>query len=389
MARILIGWELGASRGHAARIVALAHALRGEGHEVSLALQRLDALTPGAARDLPVWQAPVAPRLMVGVGRPAKGPPAGMADLLARAGMDDPGIVAAMIRGWRQLIDAIRPALVIAEFAPFLLLAARGRLPALAVGNGFTLPPAAMDSFPALIETAPGVDQSDLLQQINAGLADAEAAAITTLPQVFGAERSVPATFAELDPYPAERRETRALPQSIDFDAAAGDGAEIFVYAPERIEPDAPLWRGLGMAGLPVRVHVPRGGDALRDALTNLGIHFEPAPLPFTEIAQRSRLLVSHGAHDFVCAGLAAGLPQVVCHYDLEKLLCGLALARTGLGGHAPLGAIDPEAFSASLGQLYRDDGLADRAKAAAPGFRTRGQLPVSRSVIEAVATLS
>jgi rhamnosyltransferase subunit B len=60
MAHILIGWELGAGRGHALRIAQLAKALRAAGHRLSFAVQRVDALDPEAGGE--VWQAPVTPR---------------------------------------------------------------------------------------------------------------------------------------------------------------------------------------------------------------------------------------------------------------------------------------------------------------------------------------
>ena len=350
------------------------------------ALQRLDAMPPAAAADSAVWQAPISPRLLVGAARPAKGPPPGMADLLARAGMDDPEIVAAMVRGWRQLIDAVRPNLVIADFAPFLLLATRGRLPTMAVGNGFTLPPAAMQAFPPLIESIPGVDQQEVLEQLNAGLADAGAPTIGALP----------AGLRRRPRHPRDLRRARSLRGaaaakrgrcpirsiSMRWRAKARRSSSSPPSGSRPIRRSGAGWRWPACrCGSMCRAAAP----PLREALTNLGIHFEPEPLPFAEIAKRSRLLVSHGGHGFVCAGLVAGLPQVVCHYDLEKLVYGLAVARAGMGGHAPLGGIDPEAFSASLKQVYHDEPLAARARAAAPGFRSRGQIPEARAVAEAV----
>lgn len=388
MARILIGWEFGSCRGHGPRLGALARSLHEAGHEPVLALQRLDAVPAEAVPGLQVWQAPVSPRFIVGAAPAPKGPPAGMADLLARAGMDDKAIVVALVRAWQRLLGGVRPDVVIADFAPHLLLAARGRHPTIAFGNGFTLPPSTLPDLPALIET-PGVDQQAVLGRVNAALIDAGVGTIAALPQVFAADRSIPATVAELDPYTADRLEIPAIPQSIDFDARSGDGDEIFVYAPERIEANAPLWHALAAAGLPVRAFLPEGDAGLRDALVGQGIPCETEPLTFAEMARRARLLLSGGDHDLVCAGLMAGLPQVICHFDLESLFCGLALARAGLGGHAALGGIKPELFSVSLQQVYNDEGLAARARAAAPGFRTRGQPPAGRTVIEAVESLA
>lgn len=388
MARILIGWELGANRGHADRLSRLAALLRAQGHVTSFALQRIDALTLEEAGGSPVWQAPVTPRLLVSAPQSRRGPPAGMAEILVRLGIDDPGLVAAMVGGWQRLIAAERADLVLGDFSPFLLLAARGRLPSILVGTGFTVPPSDMASFPRLIERVESVDQAAVLERLNAGIAAAGGERVERLPQAFEADRAFAASFAELDPYARQRAGPLLSPLPEDFDSAAEAGDEVFVYAPETLAPDAPLWDGLAASGLPVRVHVPRATAPVRERLAGLGLAFEPEPLPFARIAERSRILVSHGGHGFVCAGLAAGLPQVVCHYDVEKLLHGLAIARLGLGGHVSLASIDAKAFGASLSALHRDEALAARARAAAAGFRARGA-PFEPALVEAAAALT
>ena len=388
MARILIGWEFGANRGHAVRLAQLARLLRESGHEIAFAVQQLDALSSSEAAGAAVWQAPVTPRLLTTGQRSSIGQPTGMGDILARLGMDDATIVAAMIGAWRPLVEAIRPELVIAEFAPFLLLAARGRIPTLGVGSGFQMPPPGMSGFPQLVEGERAADEAATLAAVNAGLAAAGDPALDALPQVFAADRYVTETFAELDPYAAHRQEPLAYPAPPLGDRIGGGGEEVFVYAPETLAPQSKLWDGLAAAGLPVRVHVPRARADVRDRLARLGFAFEPEPLPIAAIAERSRLLVSHGGHGFVCAGLAAGLPHIVCYLDLEKLLHGRALAHLGLGGHVGLPAIRPDAFGESLKRIHADEAMAARARDDAPGFRNRGQPPLEDMVVAAVATL-
>ena len=388
MARILIGWEFGANRGHAVRMSELAAALQAEGHEIVFAMQRLDALTPEQALGAPVWQAPLTPRLLVTVGRTRHGPPAGMADILARLGMDDSALTAAVLRGWRHLFAAVKPDVVLGDFAPNMQMAAYGRIPVVAVGTGFALPPSDMAEFPRLVEVAT-IDQGMILDRVNAALAAIGADPIDALPQIYRADRALPATFTELDPYGAHRTGPLTLPLPADFSARAGDGEELFVYGPELLAAEADLWKGLGLSGLKVRVHLPRVSADAADRMRRLGLIMEPEPLPFDLIAERSRLIMSHGGHGMICSGLAAGLPHVVYHYDLEKQLHGVALARAGYGGHVPLKAIKAEVFAESLKRVYADEALAARVRAAAPGFLTRGQAPVEQAVVEAVAELT
>jgi rhamnosyltransferase subunit B len=388
MAHVLLGWEFGANRGHAIRLTAVADALRAAGHKVSFAVTRLDVMHAQKVPGSPIWQAPVSPRMMAGRGR-ATGPAVGMADILARLGMDDGLIVASMLDGWRQLLGAIAPDLVIADFAPFLLLAARGRLPTISVGTGFSSPPAGMAKLPALVAGAEGVDQNSLLEAVNAGLARAGDPPLGALAQLFAADNPIVATFAELDPYSASRDEALVFPDAANPVVSPGRGDEVFAYLPDTVPAASPLWPALAASGLKVRVHIGMGGTALQNAVAEHGLIVEPEPLPFALIAERSRLLVSHGGHGFICAGLLAGLPHVVCHYDLEKLTHGLALARAGLGGHVSLAAIKPRPFAESLVRLFGDEAIAGRVRAAAPDFRARPQTPFQHAVLEAVAALA
>jgi len=374
MAHILAGWEIGAGRGHVLRLLGVASALEQEGHQVSLALQRPDLVVGDELSNRHVWQAPVSPRLLVTGSRPAKRIPTTLGDILVRLGLDDPAIVASQIRSWRRLLDAVRPDLVVADTAPMLMLAARKRVPCILVGNGFFTPPSNLPTFPRLIDHEPAEDEAAALASVNEAVTGLGIEALGGLPELFAAEARIPAIFPEFDPYAEHRRETPASPLHRDPAAAPGGGDELFVYLPETIGADSPLWKGIAAARLPTRVHVPRMRAELRDRLEADGFAIEPEPVLFDRIAARSRLLLSHGALGFVCAGAAAGLPHIVCHYDLEKLLTGVAVARLGVGGHASLGAIEPAAFAASLRQLRGDESLAGRARALGETIRGRNQ---------------
>ncbi len=389
MAHVLLGWELGANRGHVVRLQTLGVALRNAGHEVSFAVQRIDALSETEAGGSPMWQAPLTPRLLITGSRFGGTATTGMADILARLGFDDGRIVTAMITGWHRLIAAIRPDVVVAEYAPFLLLATRGRIPSIAIGTAFSQPPTTTHQLPQLIDGPGAVDQLALLATINRALATVGTPPLEALPRLFDADVMIADGFAELDPYAANREIALASPLPAGFAARAGSGEEVFVYVPERMATDSPLWRGLAASGLPIRIHPLRAPAALLEALAGHGFAVEPVPVDFTTIAARSRILVSHGGHGFVCAAMAAGLPQVVCHFDLEKILHGLAVAREGLGGHVALGNLNPERFGADLAGLYRDEALAQRARARGEVLRHRDQPDAPTDVVVGVEALA
>jgi hypothetical protein len=320
-----------------------------------------------------VWQAPLTPRLLSSGARRYSRTPATLGDILARLGCDDPAIVSGLVQSWRLMLDQLRPDLVIGEFAPFLLSAARGRVPSICFGQGFSSPPPHLSSFPSLDGSAPTMDEQAVLAATNQGLEWARAEPLPALPALFAADAQVAATFEELDPYRGLRAsavDAPILPQAPS--ELGGEGEEVFVYLPESVGADARIWDGLARSRLPIRVHQPRAPAANVERFAAAGFRFEPEPVSFDVITARSRLLLSHGGVGTLGSCLLAGLPQVICFYDLEKRLNGHAVAALGLGGHVPLHDIQPEPFAASLVRLYGDDALAARARAAAPGFRAR-----------------
>ena len=390
MAHVLLGWEFGGNQGHAISLHALAGSLRRRGHRVSFALQRVDAIASDRLEGAEVWPAPVTPRLLLNASRPRTGHPQSMGDILARLGFDDSGIIEALLRAWQRLLDAIRPDLVISDYGPFLLMAARNRVPTIVSGTAFSTPPATMAHFPSLTGEAPVFDEARILEIANEALGRLHLPAIARLPQIFEASREMGGSLAELDPYAEWRRRPLVMPmlRSGMPPLASDAGEEVFVYAPDNVRVDSRLWDGLARSGLPVRIHVPGAQEALRRALAAKGLQVEGEPVPFGEIVARSRLLISHGGHGFVCSALFAGLPQVICHFDLEKLMHARAVTRLGLGGMVAMQQIEPEPFAASLIDVYRNEDLRARARAAAPGFRDRFDKPKEESVADAVDVL-
>lgn len=374
MARILIGWELGAYSGHVRRMLEYAEAFHAAGHEVALALQRLDALAPEPRKRFALWQAPVWRRLLVSEAKAALGPVVSHADILGRLGLNAPGMLSALIAAWDHLIAAVRPDLVIAEYAPALLRAASSRVPTIAAGTGFDLPPAAMARFPGLADGDVSGDEDRLLELTNAELAAAGRERLSSLPGLFGADVAVPSAFAELDPY-AQWRTAMLSPPLVALPiplAEAERGKEVFVYWPEGYASGCALWDGLAKSGLAIRIHAPSLGTGETARLAGAGFILEPNPVPFALIAERSAIIVSHGGAGITSSAFVAGVPMVVVPVDLEKMVQARGVTRLGLGGWAAPRTIVADKFAADLGRLARDAELAARSRAAAPGFRER-----------------
>lgn len=373
MAKVLLGWELGANRGHVQPLVELGSALEARGDTVIYAVQQVDALVGVVPRSSIVLQAPLWPRLLKTVTQPPAPTTATMGDILARIGLTQPGTLSSMVSGWDALMSLVKPDLVIGDFAPALACAARGRVPMIGIGSSFCQPPASMSEFPNFFGDAVSGDQTEMLSVVNEELAIAGCLEIGTLPHVFSADKFIVNGFAELDAYAPWRPEPLFSPPveiPHDFELLSmTERNEIFVYYYQAAGEVSSLWEALEMSRLPVRVYVPRLDRADVLALEKRGFVVERAPVAWSDIARRSRILLSHGGTGFVSNALALGLPQIIAYYDVEKLLTARAVGELGLGLHVNSAQINPAILSAAIIELYHDDVCAKRSSDRAPQF--------------------
>ena len=214
MARLLLAWELGNGLGHVLPMSQLAIALCARGHEVHLVLRDLSLARAGLGRawrepGLHLWQAPV--WLHPVVGRAA---PTCHAELLFDAGYLNAERLSGLVQAWRQLFDRLKPELLVADFAPTALLAARGRrLCRVLFGSGFSIPPdcTPVPSYREWDPPAPGhaeAAQSQVLATCNQVLAALGEPPMHTLNELHRADEVWLTGWPAWDPYRAWRAGT-------------------------------------------------------------------------------------------------------------------------------------------------------------------------------------
>ncbi|WP_156679052.1 glycosyltransferase [Sphingomonas profundi] len=369
MARILIGWELGANTGHTVKLRDIARELVARGHQPVFALQQIAPAPPGH----PVWQAPLWPAQLATLARTAETAPATLGDILAVLGLDDVAAMRAMLAAWDAILAAVRPDLVLAEYAPGLMMAARGRVPVLSLGTGFSLPPAHLPRFASLTGKPAAHDEQRLLEGVNAALAANGRQPLDRLPQIFLADREIAAVFREIDPYREWRRSMHGAPSVMPVpEISDGTGDELFVYMNGLKHWPNGFWQGILDSGLKARVYDPRLIEADARTLEAHGMIVERGPVPFDRIVARSRIAMSHGGLGMAASALLAGLPTVLVPFDIEKRMVSASVAEIGLGVRLDFERVDAPRLAAALRETFHDAALGARARAAAPGFRAR-----------------
>ena len=224
-------------------------------------------------------------------------------------------------------------ALVVADYAPLALLAARSlEIPAIAIGQGYGLPPWQMPSFPLLNpkHATRLYDESVLLAHVNDALAEFDTSPLSGLPEIYRADLSVVQTVAILDFY-ASQRQDAYLPSSIELDRSlAGDGAEVFCYFSQSELANEALLGALERLDLPRRGYLPNCPAPAAARLKASGMILEPAPVPVAQIVARTRLMVNAGQHGILFLALAHGVPQICFPQHMEQDWHARAAARTG-----------------------------------------------------------
>lgn len=393
---VLMAWELGAGRGHAVRLAAIGAALKARGLQPVFAVQRLEAMEVRPLDGATYLQAPLWPSAFASALPPPPGRPATLGDVLADFGLRKRSTVQLLVCAWDHIFSLLRPAAIVADFSPMCLLAAQGRVPSLATGTGYSLPPAEMPDFPIIRpdEQKRKYDESTVLEAVNGALTTLGRPRLDGLPAILAADRACIACFMEIDPYVEHRTTPYAAPFVDGWDRTYEPGEEIFVYLPEYLQFNptiATAIENVARAGKAVRIYVPGLDPTIEKSVASVGVVVEREPVPLDLISRRSRLIISHGGCGTVSFALAAGIPQIVIAFDIEKLLAGKAIERLGAGRCMRLQRDNPlegPLLAQAILDAADDQTMASRAQSVAPGFRSRLAEDPAERIADAVEDL-
>ncbi len=374
MSHIHLCWELGGGLGHAGRLKMLAQALLARGHRVTLSLRDLmqtHALL--ADLDLPKLQAPV--WLHDAVGLP---PSCNLAEILFNCGYLEPSALRGMVAGWRDLYAVLRPDLVVGDFAPTALLAARSMgLPGAAVGNGFYMPPAGRP-LPSWQQAPPArlaSSEARMLATANAVLAEFGAPAYAHAAQVLLGDLPLLCTWPELDHCDTRGPQAEWLgPSFVDQGGLAphwpaGDGPKVFAYLKGAHPAHAAALAALVGEGCRVLAYVPDVAAGARPPVLSERVLYAETPVSLPQALAEADLCACHAGEATLAQSLLAGVPLLMLPSHTEQFLSARRVAMCGAGYNAAL--LTPASDWRAVVRLLLDDGS---YRAAAQAFATRHQ---------------
>jgi hypothetical protein len=372
MARILVGWELGAGLGHVTRLRKIGRALAERGHHPIFAVRNLVESWSVLKDDgFTVVQAPMPNASPRSVKSPWRA--AGLADIFIMQGMDRPGDIYPVVMAWQHLFDLYKPALAISDYSPMMCLAAYGSIPMVVIGDGFTVPP---NHLPEIPKIRPSVDETAPQEDVVAAMAQVQQRRGRPAPEsfsrLFECESTWVCTFPELDPY-RNHRENQAvgpfdapptplpMPKENRFFAYLGTDYKKFKIASQ----------GISEIGIPGEVYIRRAAPGTVKVFTDNGIQVHDRPVSMVDTLRNCSVIVHQGGIGTTEVSMAIGRPQVVLTTHLEQNLNGGAVERQGVGVRVT-GDYEPGAIREAVHKVLDEPSFAKRAQIVANALHKR-----------------
>ena len=330
MAKILMAWELGGGFGHARRLADLANALVARGHDVAVAAADPEKVRQCGFHGSELQMIPQWPGIATSSTKTVLA--ATFGDLLAELIFRNEAEITERIGLWDRVFSSFKTELLLADYAPGAVLAARGKLSIVNIGDSYYLPPPELPRFPHLFKTAPRYSEAQATERINLALAKFSREPLSAFPDVCRADATLVTNFPALDIYASTRGFAAIGPLAKMPSINSARPKNLFGYFGSGTEFNPRIVNGLLGSGCSGRVVIPGlRSNPVKDHFTT--------PLKFTsQLADLSTafegtaVFASHGGAQTMAAALCAGVPQVVVAIDDEKGLLGRCIADLGAG---------------------------------------------------------
>jgi UDP:flavonoid glycosyltransferase YjiC (YdhE family) len=320
MARIVFAWEFGSGLGHIQRILTLARVMQQRNHTVYCIMKHVIAAgNIFGDQNINIMQAPL---WQVRVKQLPTS--YSYAETLFNLGYLVPGALLSMVKAWRNLLETVKPDLLVADHSPTALIATHGgECKRVLLGNGFFSPPRKnpMPTIIPWIKTPPGLieySEQKALQTINRVLQEVGAPLLEHFYNLFETDEDILATFAELDHY-QERETARYWGPVINSMEAESprwpdnkNFKKVFCY----IKPVYPLFeellKGLQQPETSVIVFAPEVSKEVVEKYQSDNLIFLEKPVDMNKVCTTADMVVCHAGVNTVVLALLHGIPLLL-----------------------------------------------------------------------------
>ena len=388
---ILLAWELGGNWGHVARDLPVLRRLQAEGIDARYAARDATIATSLCASiEIPCVTAPHG----AAIRRIPRGL-AGYGAILFADGFGDAEILGQRLAGWMRLFAEHQTDVVLADYAPSALLAARvAGIPSVAVGSGFEIPPDAVE-LPSFLTDADRdaptrrFSEGLVLFNVNRVLRDLGSPPLDRLAQVFQGTRNLLTTVAELDHCGARPDAIYAgplqnLPGAVAANWKGTNKPRVLVY----LRGTGPIvdlvLQALETIGAEVIAVLPDVGGLPRQAHADLQVFRQP--VRFDGLIETADLVIASGSGTLTAA-LLAGVPVLVLPANAEQAMLGRRVEDAGAG--IAVGNGSATTIADAIHRLLGDASFRTTARALAAKYAGLATESAVRTVIDAICHVS
>jgi hypothetical protein len=343
MTSIFLATEIDEGMGHIAPWFGFVEQALGWGCQVDMAAPNVGLLNRTIGSRLPVrlWSGP---RLRP-LGRDHTGGHQPVAkswvELLVGLGYAQPLELEGMVKAWCNLLTLVAPSVVLADFAPALILAGRIlNIPVFEVGGGYCVPPLSpqLENFPGVPRDSAGLMRADLAlcASVNRCLARFNLPLIATYGEVQSwPTQRVVRSPAELDHYGPRSGVTYAgllspAPSSNDPTAPFDPWPAVVGYLKSSTPGVETLLAELSDNHIPALIHMP--GLPAEGPRVPSSVRLTHQPIDLASALEHAHVYLSNGGLHGVGLALQRGCWPVVVPQQAEQVAMARNLVRRGWG---------------------------------------------------------
>lgn len=381
MSRIALIWELGADFGHVSRMHILATELSRRGHTVTFALSRpadLRQVVAGVSPIYRVLQGPEWPDRPVRLSRE----PANLTEVLLALGYHKPAALLQKVKGWRELLDGLRPDLIIYDYAPTVLLATRDYgAHKVSLDDPFSKPPRIipLPAFGTGISPANlALSEEKLVAAVNQALPSEGLEGITHAYDIFETHKSFLLSVPELDPFAQWRTQSDymgSIPISIEkqcpFTWTDSARKKVFVYIKQSYPSIETFLKALATLSVESRIFIPHAPRHLVELCSSLNLRLSAIPYDLSSLDEAD-LVICHGGHATTLQAILKGVPVLIIPLQQEQLCTARKCIDGGFGLGLGPSVADSEEIAQKIRDLLEELTFSEKASTCAAKYKNR-----------------